>query len=95
MPFYVYIITNKKDETLYIGYCNDLKQRMQKHQSGKGNKFAKRYNLNNLVYYEKFKFPMPSIRREKQLKKWNGPWKTGLINDFNPDREDLTWFFES
>jgi len=95
MSFYVYIITNKKDGTLYIGYSNNLQQRMKKHKSGMGSKFAKRCNLTYLVYYEKFKFPMPAIRREKQLKKWNRPWKINLINDFNPDWEDLTWFFES
>jgi len=93
MPFYVYIITNRKEGTLYIGYSNHLKKRMIKHKNGTGSKFASRYALDKLVDYEKYKFPMSAIRREKQLKKWNRQWKINLINDFNPDWEDLTWFF--
>ena len=93
MNFYVYIISNKKNGTIYIGYSNNLEKRMKKHKTGTGSKFAKRYNLDKLVYYEKFKFPMTAIRREKQLKKWNRQWKLNLINDFNPNWDDLTWFF--
>ncbi|WP_368668192.1 GIY-YIG nuclease family protein [Flagellimonas sp. S3867] len=58
MNFYVYIISNKKNGTIYIGYSNNLEKRMKKHKTGTGSKFAKRYNLDKLVYYEKFKFPM-------------------------------------
>lgn len=94
MNFYVYIIANKKMGTIYIGFTNDLKKRMYRHKHGVGSKFAGRYNLKILVYYEKYKFPMPAIRREKQLKKWNRQWKINLINDFNPNWEDLTYFFE-
>ena len=94
MNFYVYIISNKQMGTIYIGYTNDLKKRMYRHKHGVGSKFANRYNLKILVYYEKFKFPMPAIRREKQLKKWNRDWKINLINDFNPNWEDLTYFFD-
>nr|WP_299388302.1 GIY-YIG nuclease family protein [Allomuricauda sp.] len=94
MNFYVYIISNKRNGTIYIGYTNDLKKRMKQHKCGTGSKFAKRYKLDKLVYYEKFKFPMPAIKREKQLKKWNRQWKINLINDFNPKWEDLTWFFK-
>ncbi|RDY58153.1 GIY-YIG nuclease family protein [Flagellimonas nanhaiensis] len=94
MNFYVYIISNKKMGTIYIGYTNDLKKRMYRHKRGAGSKFASKYNLNLLVYYEKFKFPMPAIKREKQLKKWNRNWKINLINDFNPNWEDLTYFFD-
>lgn len=94
MPFFVYIITIKKDGTLYIDYTNDLAKRMDKHKKGTGSKFANKYGLDKLVYYEKYKFPMPAIRREKQWKKWNRQWKINLINDFNPKWEDLTWFFE-
>ncbi|WP_431127949.1 GIY-YIG nuclease family protein [Flagellimonas flava] len=94
MSFYVYFISNKKNGTIYIGYTNNLEKRMKQHKSGTGSKFAKRYALDKLVYYEKFKFPMSAIKREKQLKKWNRQWKINLINDFNPKWEDLTWFFE-
>ncbi|AWX45437.1 hypothetical protein HME9304_02451 [Flagellimonas maritima] len=69
MSFYVYIISNNKLGTIYIGYINKLKKRMCRHKKCVGSEFAKRYNLKTLVYYKEFTFPMPAIRREKQLKK--------------------------
>tara|TARA_R110000868_G_scaffold212645_4_gene462529 strand:+ start:791 stop:946 length:156 start_codon:yes stop_codon:yes gene_type:complete len=47
-----------------------------------------------LVYYEQFETPLEAIKREKQIKKWNRAWKINLINDFNPDWNDLSYFFE-
>jgi len=67
---------------------------MYRHKKGIGSTFAARYNLTKLVYYDKFKFPNPAIQREKQLKKWKRQWKINLMNDFNPDWDDLTYFFE-
>ncbi len=92
--FYVYIITNKKLGTIYIGYSSDMKVRMYRHKNKVGSTFAAKYNLTKLVYYEKFKFPNVAIRREKQLKKWKRQWKINLINDFNPDWKDLSYFFD-
>lgn len=31
--FYVYILSNQKNGTLYIGYTNKLKQRIEQHKS--------------------------------------------------------------
>ncbi|WP_245760452.1 GIY-YIG nuclease family protein [Salegentibacter flavus] len=72
----------------------NLKQRLYQHRNRNFKSFSGRYNLNKLVYYEKFKYPSLAIRREKQLKKWNRLWKVNLINDFNPDWEDLTIRFK-
>ena len=49
---YVYIITNKPRGTLYIGVTNNLVRRMDEHRRKVGSKFAARYNLTRLVYYE-------------------------------------------
>jgi putative endonuclease len=46
-----------------------------------------------LIYYEKFKSATEAIKREKQIKKWNRQWKINLINDLNPDWNDLSHFF--
>ena len=93
--YYTYIITNKMDGVLYIGMTSNLKNRMYQHKNKTLKGFSNRYNLNILVYYEKFNFPNPAIRREKQIKKWNRQWKINLINDFNPDWKDLTWMFNN
>jgi putative endonuclease len=92
--YHVYIITNRKNGTLYIGITGNLKQRLYQHRNRNLKSFSNRYRLNKLVYYEKFEYPSLAIKREKQLKKWNRLWKINLINDFNPDWEDLTVRFK-
>lgn len=66
--FYVYILTNKKDGTLYIGITNNIDRRLFEHRSGKGSKFIKKYNLHKLVHLEKYTEALKAISREKQLK---------------------------
>ena len=92
--YHVYIITNRKNGTLYIGITGNLKQRLYQHRNRNLKSFSSRYRLDKLVYYEKFEYPSLAIKREKQLKKWNRLWKINLINDFNPDWEDLTIRFK-
>jgi len=93
--FYVYIITNKKNGILYIGMTRNIKNRMYQHKNKSSIGFSSKYNLTSLVSYEKFHFPNPAIKREKQLKKWNRQWKINLINGLNPDWNDLTWMFNN
>ncbi|HEY9184525.1 MAG TPA: GIY-YIG nuclease family protein, partial [Salegentibacter sp.] len=69
-------------------------QRLYQHKNQSLKSFSSRYRLNKLVYYEEFEYPSLAIKREKQLKKWNRLWKINLINDFNPDWEDLTERFK-
>ena len=92
--YHVYIITNRKNGVLYIGITGNLKQRIYQHKRGKNKSFSSRYHLNKLVYYEFYNYPYLAIKREKQLKKWNRSWKINLINDFNPDWEDLSSRFK-
>lgn len=55
-----------------------------------GNKtFASIYNLEFLVYYEKFVWVEEAIAREKELKKWRREKKLALIRSMNPDFEFL------
>lgn len=84
--YFVYIATNPKKTTLYIGMINDLARRLEEHASNAGNSstFAGLYHCNNLVYYEQFRVVGHAIEREKELKKWSRSKKETLINDFNP-----------
>ena len=52
--------------------------------------FTKRYNVTKLVYFEETFDVESAIEREKQLKNWHRDWKIRLINDFNPEWEDLS-----
>ena len=66
--FYVYTLKSKKDNSLYIGYTNDLKRRFDEHNSGKS--FATKYKVPfELVYYEAYKSQSDAKFRENQLKR--------------------------
>lgn len=51
--------------------------------------FTKKYNVDKLVYYEKFDDPNSAIAREKQLKAGSRKKKLDLINSSNKDWKDL------
>ena len=90
--FYVYIITNKYRSTYYIGMTNNLGERLRQHKENieKGIKtFSSRYNIEFLVYYEKFTWVQQAIAREKELKAWRREKKLDLIRGFNPEFEFL------
>jgi len=51
--------------------------------------FTKRYGVHTLVYYEMHETMDAAIKREKQLKEWQGAWKIRLIESMNPEWIDL------
>jgi putative endonuclease len=87
---FVYILTNDNKTTLYIGVTNDLSRRIEEHKNNIIKGFCAKYNLHKLVYFEVFSNPEEAISREKQLKNWHRPWKDNLINDINPEWEDIS-----
>jgi putative endonuclease len=88
--YYVYILTNKAKTVLYIGFTNDITERLYYHQNPEANSkaFTAKYNCHYLIYYENYNDADTAIERETQLKKWSRSKKEKLINDFNP-----TWKF--
>ena len=86
---YVYIITNKYNNVLYIGVTSDLVKRIWEHKHKAVDGFSKRYKLTKLVYYEIIDDIQTAIEREKQLKRWHGKRKLNLINEKNPMFKDL------
>ena len=87
--FYVYILANCIGGTLYIGVTNDLIRRVAEHRLKLLESFTKRYEVDRLVYFEQFDDAENAIGREKQLKKWNRAWKIRLIEEVNPNWDDL------
>jgi len=65
--FYVYILKSEKDNNLYTGYTNDLKRRLEEHNSGK-NRSTKSRTPFTLIYYEAYKSREDATHREKMLK---------------------------
>ncbi len=74
---------------IYIGSTNDLYRRGREHRKGLYDGFTKRHRCGMLVWYEPFEMMVSAIHRERQLKRWNRPWKMELIERRNPDWCDL------
>lgn len=87
--FYVYMLASGIGGTLYIGVTNDLVRRVFEHRSKIADGFTKNYGVFRLVYFEVFDDIENTIAREKQIKKWNRAWKIRLIEERNPDWQDL------
>lgn len=86
---YVYIITNKRNGTLYTGVTSDLKKRVWEHKEGVIDGFSKKYGLKSLVWFEVHDDIEEAIRREKRIKKWERKWKLRMIEEKNSGWRDL------
>lgn len=85
----VYILTNHRRGTLYIGVTANPVSRILQHRRGEGSEFVRRYRLHRLVYVEQFARITDAILREKQLKAWRRAWKIELIEGANPEWTEL------
>ena len=89
MIYSVYIMTNFRNNVLYIGVTNNLLRRVYQHKSKEIDSFTKKYNLVKLVYYEVGDEILTMIEREKQIKSWGRKKKIELIEKTNSDWRDL------
>jgi putative endonuclease len=87
--YYVYILASGIGGTLYIGVTNDLIRRIHEHKTGAVHGFTSRYGVDQLVYFEVFDDIEQAILREKRLKAWKREWKVRLIEEANPNWDDL------
>ena len=69
---------------LYTGVTNDLIRRCFEHKQKIFKGFTQKYNVNKLVYFEKFDFIDAAIAREKQIKGYSRSKKNALIDSINP-----------
>jgi len=75
--------------TIYVGVTSNLMQRLSQHRSRVMKGFTARYRVYRLVHFEPFADMDAAIAREKQLKRWHRPWKINLIEERNPNWDDL------
>ena len=87
--YYVYILSNLS-KTLYIGVTNNLERRLYEHKNKLIDGFTKKYNLTKLVYFEDTTDVVEAICREKQLKGLLRSKKIQLIEEINPEWDDLS-----
>ena len=84
-----YIVTNRRNGTLYVGITAKLGARIWQHKTGAVEGFTKRYGLKMLVYAEPHDRIEDAIHREKTIKNWPRARKVRLIESVNPDWKDL------
>ncbi len=87
--FHIYIMSNRKRGTLYVGVTSDLIKRVWEHRIGVVRGFTCKYRLRRLVYFEIWDEALPAFEREKRLKRWRRAWKLSLIESMNPEWKDL------
>ena len=73
--FYVYFLKSEKDGSLYIGYTDDLKRRLEEHnkEKSKSTKFKVPFEL---IYYESYKSRSDAKYRERNLKRFAGAYNS-------------------
>ena len=90
MPIFTYIMASRRNGTLYTGSTDSLIDRASQHRSGlRPRSFTARHGVSMLVWYEVHQTRDAAFRRERQIKKWNRPWKLRLIEEMNPGWHDL------
>jgi putative endonuclease len=79
MKYSIYILRNPKNK-LYIGYTNNINNRLSYHSNGNGAKITRDLKDFQIIYSEQFDNEIDAIRREKQIKKWSRAKKEALIS---------------
>ena len=87
--YYIYLLTNYNNKVIYVGVTSNLPQRVHQHKTKFYEGFTKKYNVNKLVYYETYTWIQNAIAREKQIKAYNRSKKNKLVEDLNPNWEEL------
>ncbi len=87
--YHVYMLASGRHGTLYVGVTSSMRQRLEQHRAGNGSAFVAKYSVHRLVYLESYENPEDAIRREKQFKNWKRDWKIRLIEEDNPEWDDL------
>jgi putative endonuclease len=82
-------LATKRNGTFYTGVTSELIVRSAKHKEEVTGGFTKKYGVKMLVYYEIYADAETAIRREKRLKKWPRAYKMKVIEEMNPDWDDL------
>ncbi|WP_291841480.1 GIY-YIG nuclease family protein [Maricaulis sp.] len=87
--YYVYLLASRRHGTLYCGVTNALLRRVYEHKSAQVSGFTKKYHVHRLVWWEAHQDIGEAIAREKRIKRWRRDWKLALIEQDNPDWDDL------
>ena len=85
----VYMMSNRKHGTLYVGVTSQFLRRVSQHREGLRGGFTKTHGLTRLVWFTQHEDMRAAIHHEKRLKKYKREWKINLIDRDNPNWDDL------
>ena len=82
MSYFVYVISSNQNSKLitYVGYTNNLKRRLNLHNTGKGAKFTRGRRW-KIIYSEKYATKNKAKSREYYIKK-NRKLRQEIINKY-------------
>ncbi|UAB77443.1 GIY-YIG nuclease family protein [Erythrobacter sp. SCSIO 43205] len=86
---FVYIMASRRNGTIYIGVTSDLPKRVWEHREERIEGFTKKYGCKTLVWFEPHDTIKAAITRERQMKEWKRSWKLRVIEEKNPNWDDL------
>ena len=86
---FVYMMSNYHRNVLYTGSTSDLISRVEDHKAQRIPGFTKKYNAVYLVWYEIAEDMDSALLREHRIKRWRRAWKNTLVEELNPQWEDL------
>jgi len=81
MSWYFYIL-RCADNSFYCGITNNLKERLDEHNNGKGAKYTKTRLPVKLIYFEEFPAKSSACKREIEVKGWRREKKDKLVDSF-------------
>ncbi len=90
MAFYVYIMASRRNGTLYIGSTDSMAHRAWEHREQvRPHAFTAKYGCSILVWYTICDTREAAKNLERRMKEWRRIWKLRLIEESNPEWEDL------
>lgn len=87
--YYVYMLTNRNNKTIYVDMINDRAIQTFAHTSSLIEGFTQQQKVNKLVYYEVAGDISSAIEREKEIRNLKRNEKNKLVEKMNPGWNDL------
>jgi putative endonuclease len=88
--YFVYILASGRNGTLYISALPTISRDEWLSTKEGSFGFTRKYQVDQLVYFEAFASILEARAREHSMKPWRRAWKIELIEKLNPDWRDLT-----
>ena len=81
MPHYYVYILRCKDGSYYTGHAKDVEKRFEMHKKGRGARYTRIHEPEELVYTEQFENRGEAMTRERKIKKLSHDRKQQLITE--------------